>query len=202
MVEYQIRRRGTFSERVLSVMEEVPRERFVPERSVAQAYDDHALPIEHDQTISQPFIVATMTDMLNPSDEETILEVGTGSGYQTAILARLSKFVYSIECIPELAEQAKETLLSLGISNVEIIVGDGTLGLPENAPYDGILVAAGAPDVPNSLKNQIAIGGRLVIPVGGKYSQELVLIARKEDGFNRKDGLPCRFVLLKGKEGW
>jgi len=202
MVEYQIRRRGIQNNRVLSAMSRIPRERFVPEASANQAYDDHAIPIGLDQTISQPFIVATMTERLNPCDDETLLEVGTGSGYQTAILAQLSKFVYSIERIPELAERAKTTLSSLGIKNVEISVGDGTLGLDEHAPFDGILVAAASPDVPKSLKKQIAIGGRLVIPIGSMYSQKLVLMTRTEHGFEREEGCPCRFVPLKGEEGW
>jgi len=183
-------------------MGQIPREKFVPEENVTQAYGDHPLIIGEGQTISQPYIVALMTEMLNPDVDETLLEIGTGSGYQTAILASLSKHVYSIERIPELAERAKETLSSLGVDNVDIIVGDGTLGLPERAPFDGILVAAGAPDAPESLKNQIAVGGRLVIPIGSKYSQKLALMTRTEDGFEREEKCPCRFVLLKGEEGW
>jgi len=155
-----------------------------------------------EQTISQPYMVALMTEKLDPQPGEKILEVGTGSGYQTAILARLAKVVYSIERIPELAERAKEVLAGLGIKNARVVVGDGSVGLEDEVPFDGILVTAGAPHVPPSLKSQLAEGGRLVIPVGSGYSQVLTIVRRTPEGFREDHDCGCVFVPLKGKEGW
>lgn len=202
MVERQLRARGICSADVLQAMETIPREMFLPDNLQSEAYEDHPVPIGMQQTISQPYMVALMTEKLSPNNEDTILEVGTGSGYQTAILSRLAKFVHSIERIPELAEHARETLAKLGITNVDIIVGDGSVGILDRAPFDGILVTAGAPHVPSSLKEQLAVGGRLVIPVGSSFSQVLTIVTRTASGFDTVRDCGCVFVPLKGKEGW
>jgi protein-L-isoaspartate(D-aspartate) O-methyltransferase len=198
MVERDIAARGVTDERVLSVMREVPRHLFVPPDQAAQAYDDHPLPIGSGQTISQPYIVAFMTEQLRLTGRERILEIGTGSGYQTAVLARLAARVYSIEIRPELAEQARRRLEESGATNVEVRAGDGWFGWREEAPFDGILVTAAPEKVPEPLLTQLAPGGRMVIPVGGFY-QELKVIERTPDGFRERSVLPVRFVPFVGE---
>jgi len=203
MVETQLRRRGIRDERVLEAMGEVPRHEFVPPELLRESYEDHPLPIGGGQTISQPYIVAQMVEALALCGPERVLEVGTGSGYQAAVLARLAARVYTIECEPSLARTARERLNRLGFGDtVEVIEGDGSAGYAPGAPYDGMLVAAAAPDVPMQLIEQLAEGGRLVIPVGERDSQELRLI-RKLDGNPVVTKLGyCRFVPLLGAHGW
>jgi protein-L-isoaspartate(D-aspartate) O-methyltransferase len=202
MVELQLRRRGIRDERVLEAMARVPRDRFVPDSLSAQAYDDGALPIGQDQTISQPFVVATICALLGLHGSERVLDVGTGSGYQAAVLAELAAQVITIERIPELAESARARLADAGYANVEVVVGDGSLGVPEHAPFDAIAVAAAAPKVPSALFDQLAEGGRLVVPRGSRFGQELVLVARTALGRTERTSIPCRFVPLVGDEGF
>jgi protein-L-isoaspartate(D-aspartate) O-methyltransferase len=202
MVEEQLARRGIRDERVLKAMQVVPRHQFVPYEDQHLAYADGPLPIGHRQTISQPFIVALMTQLLELKGQETVLEVGAGSGYQAAVLAHLAREVYSVERIPELAVKAEETLRDIGIENVHIEVGDGTQGLPEHAPYDGIIVTAAAPQVPKPLKEQLADGGRLVLPVGSQMGQVLERWRREGDEYQRETLTPVAFVPLVGREGW
>jgi protein-L-isoaspartate(D-aspartate) O-methyltransferase len=203
MVERQIVARGVCDPRVLDAMRAVPRHLFVPEDVRDAAYDDRPLPIAEGQTISQPYMVAVMTQALDPAPHHRVLEIGTGSGYQTAILARLAGDVHSMERHPALAALARLTLDSVGATNVVIHVGDGTEGLPENAPFDRILVTAGAPSVPESLQRQLAPGGRLVIPVGPAGFQRLTTIVRQAgDRFERGESDPCVFVPLIGRFGW
>lgn len=203
MVQEQLQDRGIRSEAVLQAMGEVPREAFLPLERERQAYNDQALPLSQGQTISQPFMVAVMTEALGLEPSHRVLEIGTGSGYQTAILAELAAEVYSLERIPGLASQAEETLRELGYENVRIQVGDGSQGWAEESPFDSILVTAGAPDVPGSLKEQLREdGGRLVIPVGDRWVQDLVRVVRRGDEFGSENLLACRFVPLLGKEGW
>jgi protein-L-isoaspartate(D-aspartate) O-methyltransferase len=202
MVEGQIRRRGIRDERVLAAMERIPRHRFVPKKLEEYAYDDSPLSIGDGQTISQPYMVALMTEGLAPAPGDRILEVGTGSGYQTAILADLAEHVYSIERIPALAERAERLLGKLGIENVSIRIGDGSEGLRGQAPFDGILVTAGAPEVPDPLVQQLSVGGRLVIPIGGAHHQTLCKIRKGEEGIRKTSGTGCVFVPLIGKYGW
>ena len=178
MVERQLRRRGIVDERVLAAMGRVPRELFVPERLRAYAYDDGALPIGHRQTISQPFVVATICSLLGLRGDERVLDVGTGSGYQAAVLAELAREVVTIERIPELAEEARASLVEAGCGNVEVRVGDGSVGVPDRAPFDAIAVAAAAPTIPPALYEQLVEGGRLVVPRGSRWGQELVLVER------------------------
>lgn len=203
MVELQLRRRGIRDERVLAAMGEVPRHEFVPPELLREAYEDHPLPIGSGQTISQPYIVAAMVEALALQGPERVLEVGTGSGYQAAVLARLAARVFTIECDPMLARTSRERLERLGFGDaVEVIEGDGSAGYPPEAPYDGILVAAAAPDVPPQFLEQLVEGGRLVIPVGDRSSQELRLI-RKIGGTPVVSKLGyCRFVPLLGSHGW
>src|SRR5215204_321660 len=190
-------------ERVLDAMNRVPRHAFVPEALRSQAYKDNALPIAAGQTISQPFIVARMTELLELKGSERVLEIGAGSGYQTAILANLVRRVYAIERIEVLANFAKEKLRTLGIGNVSIRMADGTNGWPVYAPFDAILVAAGGPEVPKPLVDQLEVGGRLVIPVGaGQKNQELIRVTRIETGFREEACGPCAFVPLIGEHGW
>ena len=172
--------RARFSPRVMKAMREVPREAFVPDYMESQAFENRPLPIGEGQTISQPYIVALMTDLLDPRPEDIMLEVGTGSGYQAAVLARLIKKLYSIETIPALASGAREVLTKIGCDNVEIIIGDGYAGLPEYAPYDGIIVTAAAPYIPESLKEQLKAGGKLVIPVGQSMASQQLLVVEKD----------------------
>ena len=202
MVELQLRRRGIRDERVLGAMARVPRDRFVPDSLSGHAYDDGALPIGNDQTISQPFVVATICALLGLQGSERVLDVGTGSGYQAAVLAELATEVVTIERIPELAERARATLADVGYGNVEVMVGDGSLGAPERAPFDAIAVAAAAPMIPPALFDQLAEGGRLVIPRGSRFGQDLVLVARTPDGPTERASIPCRFVPLVGDEGF
>lgn len=196
MVEKQIRRRGVRDTRVLEAMERVPRHRFITGDYQRLAYDDSALPIEADQTISQPYMVAAMTEALEPGPGSQVLEVGTGSGYQTAVLAEIVERVYTIERVEELAERARTILDELGYENVEYRIGDGSQGWPEKAPFDGILVTAAAASVPDPLLRQLANGGRLVIPVGGPPDQDLYQIRREGTSYERRFLTRCRFVPL------
>jgi protein-L-isoaspartate(D-aspartate) O-methyltransferase len=202
MVERQLRRRGIADERVLVAMDQVPRELFVPASLREHAYDDGALPIGHHQTISQPFVVATICSLLSLRGTERVLDVGTGSGYQAAVLAELSADVVTIERIPELAAEARARLEEAGYASVDVRVGDGSLGVPERAPYDAIAVAAAAPGVPAALYDQLAEGGRLVLPRGTRWGQELVLVVRTREGPAERSSIPCRFVPLVGDEGF
>lgn len=202
MVQEQLIPRGITDRRVLEALAKVPRHLFVPEALWHQAYSDRPLPIGYGQTISQPYIVALMTEALELRGDERVLEVGTGSGYQAAILAELAKQVYSVERMPELAKRARRILDRLGYGNVLIRVGDGSKGWPERAPFDAIIVTAGAPKVPKALLQQLKIGGRMVIPVGDEQSQELLKIVRLKDGFQQEELGGCRFVKLIGEEGW
>ena len=190
-------------ERVLEVMNRVPRHKFVPEALASQAYKDNALPIAAGQTISQPYIVARMTELLELKGRERVLEIGGGSGYQTAILASLARKVYSIERIPVLAANAKQKLPQMGYQNVSFRCDDGTNGWQVYAPFDAILVAAGGPTLPEPLIDQLEIGGKLVIPVGDdQKTQELVRVTRADGGYHRENCGPCAFVPLIGKHGW
>ncbi|RLA79550.1 MAG: protein-L-isoaspartate O-methyltransferase [Deltaproteobacteria bacterium] len=202
MVQEQLIPRGITDRRVLEALAKVPRHLFVPEALWHQAYSDRPLPIGYGQTISQPYIVALMTEALELQGDERVLEVGTGSGYQAAILAELAKQVYSVERMPELARRARRILDRLGYGNVLIRVGDGSKGWPERAPFDAIIVTAGAPKVPKALLQQLKVGGRMVIPVGDEHSQELLKIVRLKDGFQQEELGGCRFVKLIGEEGW
>jgi protein-L-isoaspartate(D-aspartate) O-methyltransferase len=194
---------GIRDARSLDAMLHVPRHLFVPEALQSRAYGDHALPIAANQTISQPYIVARMTELLEADKESRVLEIGAGSGYQTAVLARVAGQVYSIERIAELAREAQARIRSLGIYNATVKCFDGTLGWSAHAPYDGILVAAGGPDVPEPLLSQLKVGGRLVIPVGAtRESQRLVRVVRTEEGFRHEEHGSCAFVPLIGRYGW
>ena len=202
MVETQIRKRHVTDARVLECLERVPRHEFVPAEFRARAYEDAPLPIGEGQTISQPYIVAAMTAALHLNGNERVLEIGTGYGYQAAVLGCLTREVFSVEFRSALATQAAERLARLGYQNVHVHCGDGTLGLPEFAPYDAILVAAAAPSVPEPLLAQLADGGRMVVPVGGVENQDLRLIKRSQDTFRTISLEPCRFVPLVGAHGW
>jgi protein-L-isoaspartate(D-aspartate) O-methyltransferase len=204
MVDHQIASRGVRSKQVLDAMRSVPREAFLPENLWEFAYEDAPLPIEHDQTISQPYIVAMMIEALALEGGEKVLEVGTGSGYAAAVLSRIAGKVYTIERIGQLAQKAAATLAAGGYANVHVLHADGTRGWPDHAPYDAIMVAAGGPDVPRSLKSQLKIGGRLVIPVGiDRRDQELVRVIRmSEHDYKTEDIADVRFVPLLGEEGW
>lgn len=202
MVATQLRARGIRDQRVLEAMSRIPRHLFVPVEYQGQAYEDHPLPIGEDQTISQPFIIAVSLQALELRGNESVLEVGTGSGYQTALLALLARFVYSIERHARLAESAVSVLEQIGLPNLKVVVGDGSHGIPEYAPFDAIVVSAAAPNIPNSLFQQLAEGGRMVIPVGPPQAQELQLV-RKQDGRAIIEVLEgCRFVPLVGAEGY
>jgi protein-L-isoaspartate(D-aspartate) O-methyltransferase len=205
MVDSQLRARGIKDERVLKAMEKIPRHLFVEPALEDQAYNDTPLPIGDGQTISQPYMVAIMTEAMQLMGKEKVLEIGTGSGYQTAILAELAFQVLSIERLASLANQARRILDALKYYNVAIRVGDGTLGWREEAPFDAIMVTAGAPAIPRPLVEQLTIGGRLVIPVGGRFTQELYRVTRlSEDPDDvKKEALGgCRFVDLIGEHGW
>lgn len=203
MVETQIIPRGIKDKRVIEAMLAVPRHLFVPEEALwSQAYSDYPLPIGEKQTISQPYIVAFMTEAIELKGTEKVLEIGTGSGYQTAILSMLAERVYSVERISSLAARARKVLDSIGCSNVVINIRDGTLGWSDEAPFDAILVTAAAPDIPKYYVEQLNIGGRLVIPVGDEYSQTLVKITKTKEGIIKKDMGGCRFVKLVGRYGW
>lgn len=202
MVEYQIANRGVTDERVLEAMRQVPRHRFVPTDYQDKAYDDHPLPIGSGQTISQPYIVAFMTEQLALQGDETVLEVGTGSGYQAAVLARLVRQVHTIERVVELAEKAERIFKELRLANIKVHVGDGSLGWPPDSPYQAILVTAAAPACPPALLEQLDLGGRMIIPVGERFHQTLELWQRDESGLHSRDVLPVMFVPLKGEQGW
>lgn len=203
MVEAQIVSRGVKDRRLIEAMLKVPRHVFVEEAMAAQAYSDTPLPIGEKQTISQPYMVALMTELLDLSGKEKVLEIGTGSGYQAAILATLADRVYTVERIRPLALKARKALDSLGLLNVNIKISDGTIGWEEEAPFDAIIVTAGAPGVPEKLVEQLAPGGRLVIPVGNQFEQILVRVIKQEDGSLIKEDIAgCRFVKLVGKYGW
>ena len=202
MVERQLRRRGISDERVLRAMEAVPREHFVPESVRRSAYNDSALPIGHEQTISQPWVVAAICQALSLAGDEIVLEIGTGSGYSAAVLSHLADHVVSIERVPELGEWAHERLDELGIQNVEGIIGDGSRGYPERAPYDAIAVHAATPEAPHSLLSQLAPDGRLVVPIA-TGSADLLTAFIRENGELRQETIgPCRFVPLIGAEGF
>jgi protein-L-isoaspartate(D-aspartate) O-methyltransferase len=202
MVEQQLRARDIVDERVLAAMERVPRELFVPPSERARAYMDAALPIGAGQTISQPYMVARICEALSLHGHERVLDVGTGSGYQAAVLAELAEEVETIERLASLAEQARAALVEAGYERVRVHVGDGTLGLPERAPFGAIAVAAAAPGVPPSLYEQLESGGRLVLPVGRREGQDLQLVVRSPEGPAVLRSVPCRFVPLVGREGF
>jgi protein-L-isoaspartate(D-aspartate) O-methyltransferase len=190
-------------QRVLQAMRTVPRHRFVSEALQSRAYGDHALPISANQTISQPFIVARMTELLELNSQSRVLEIGAGSGYQTAVLSQIAAQVYAIERIGDLAREAQARIRELGIYNATVKCFDGTLGWAANAPYDGILVAAGGPTVPEPLIAQLKVGGRLVVPVGdSREAQRLIRVIRTEHGTRQEDHGPCAFVPLIGQHGW
>jgi protein-L-isoaspartate(D-aspartate) O-methyltransferase len=202
MVDEQLRARGVADERVLTALEAVPRELFVPEAYRRSAYDDAALPIGEGQTISQPYMVARICEVLALQGDERVLDVGTGSGYQAAVLAELAGEVHTIERLRSLADRARDALEAAGYERVQVHVGDGTLGLPDRAPFAAIAVAAAAPTVPPSLYGQLEPGGRLVLPVGGRGGQELQLVVRSPEGPAVLRSVPCRFVPLVGAEGF
>jgi protein-L-isoaspartate(D-aspartate) O-methyltransferase len=202
MVESQLVRRGIKDKRVLEAMRQVPRHLFIPEDMRSLAYCDGPLPIGLGQTISQPYIVALMTELLELTGQEKVLELGTGSGYQAAILSRLARQVYTVERHATLAQRAEKVLAELGYDNVVIRVGDGTLGWPEHSPYEAIIVTAAAPDVPQPLIDQLADGGRLVAPVGSRWSQVLVKVKRQRDLLVKERLTSVAFVPLIGEYGW
>jgi protein-L-isoaspartate(D-aspartate) O-methyltransferase len=202
MVDRQLRARDIADERVLEAMARVPRELFVPESERGHAYADAALPIGHGQTISQPYMVARIAEALALRPDERVLDVGTGSGYQAAVLAELGAHVVTIERIPELAESARASLAAAGYGRVDVRVGDGTLGVPELAPFDAVAVAAAAPAFPETLYDQLRPRGRLVVPVGGERVQRLEVIVRSPEGPAVVHSVPCRFVPLVGEEGF
>jgi protein-L-isoaspartate(D-aspartate) O-methyltransferase len=198
MVERQIRARGIRDQAVLEALKKTPRHRFVPETYRHLSYEDHPLPIGQNQTISQPFIVAYMTEAAEISPQDKVLEIGTGSGYQAAILGEIAKEVYSIEIIPELAERARQTLGELGYKNIQVRAGNGYLGWPEHAPFDAIIVTAAPDEIPKALVEQLAVNGKMVIPVG-VGDQEMVIITKTKDGVVEKRTMPVRFVPMTGK---
>ncbi|MDZ4383909.1 MAG: protein-L-isoaspartate(D-aspartate) O-methyltransferase [Nitrospirota bacterium] len=202
MVDEQLIPRGIKDPRVLSAMRKVPRHIFVGEAALEHAYGDHAIAIGEGQTISQPYMVGVMTEALDLHGDERVLEVGTGSGYQAAVLAELVRHVYSIERIAELAVRARRLLDGLGYQNVSIKVFNGTLGWKEESPFDRIIVTAGAPEVPAALVEQLAEGGRLIIPVGDRYSQMLTRVGKKAGEIIKTELFPCVFVPLIGEHGW
>jgi protein-L-isoaspartate(D-aspartate) O-methyltransferase len=202
MVESQIAARGIHDHRVLAAMKEIPRHLFVPSPYDKSAYEDCPLPIGNGQTISQPYIVALMTELLMPHPTETVLEIGTGCGYQAAVLAALVSKVFSVERISEVAELARANLKNVGCKNVEVIVGDGTTGYLQKAPYDGIIITAATPSVPKPLIEQLAEGGRLVAPVGGRDIQELIRLRKTDGSLSEERHGGVRFVPLIGECGW
>jgi protein-L-isoaspartate(D-aspartate) O-methyltransferase len=202
MIAAQLEARGIRAPRVLDAFRHVPRERFVPEELMAEAYADRALPLDCGQTISQPYMVALMTEALELPPGGKVLEVGTGSGYQTAILAQLASHVYTIEWHLKLMTETAARLAALGIQNVSFRCADGSLGWPERAPFDGILVTAGAPELPTPLTEQLGPAAALVVPVGPVEDQVLVRVRRTSAGFARQELLKCRFVKLWGQAGW
>lgn len=202
MVENQLRARGIDDGRVLAQMGAVPRHCFVPKALESQAYDDHPLAIGNGQTISQPYMVACMTALLQLGADDVVLEIGTGSGYQTAVLAGLCRAVYTVERDANLHERARACLQQLRYENVRCVVGDGSLGHPEGAPYDAILVTAGSPRIPKALKEQLAEGGRILCPVGNRNQQQLLRLVRRGSEFESTSHTNCIFVPLVGTDGW
>lgn len=204
MLEVQIKARGVRNPLVLKALSRIPRHEFVPQGCRKQAYRDRPLPIGEGQTISQPFIVALMTAKLRLCGGESVLEIGTGLGYQAAVLSQIASLVYTVERLPSLADRARENFARLGLSNIFLKKGDGTLGWPEKAPFEGIMVTATGPLVPGPLKEQLAVGGRLVMPVGStRQTQRLIRLTKGQGGhFQQEDLLPVLFVPLRGKHGW
>lgn len=202
MVRDQLESRGITDVGVLQAMRDVPRHLFVAPEWQSEAYSDRPLPIGAGQTISQPYMVAMMIELLRLPGQARVLEVGTGSGYQAAVLSRLAAQVYSMEYFPALAEHARVLLKRLGYTNIEVCAGDGGAGLPQYAPYDGIIVPAAAPRLPQPLIAQLGIGRRLVIPVGEATAQELLIVVKHDVSYTIERSIPCRFVPLRGKEGW
>jgi len=202
MVRHQIIARGIENQHVIEAFLKVERHRFIPESLVGSAYADHPVPIGEGQTISQPYIVALMTECLDPSKSDKVLEIGTGSGYQAAILAELSGQVYSIERFPNLAKRAESLLGELGYANIKIKVADGTLGWPEEAPFSRIIITAAAPEVPLPLTEQLCENGKMVLPLGGTFSQSLTIIKKEKGRFIEKAVCGCVFVPLIGKYGY
>jgi protein-L-isoaspartate(D-aspartate) O-methyltransferase len=198
MVTQQLEARGIHDARVLAAMRAVPRDRFVPDEARARAYGDHPLPIGHEVTISQPYIVALMTELAEVGPGDRVLEIGTGSGYQTAVLAELGAEVWSIEIIEPLATRAAALLAELGYGRVHVRHGDGYAGWPEHAPFQAILVTAAPPRIPEPLRGQLAVGGRLVVPVGEQWGQELIVSTRTEDGWSDRTVIPVAFVPMTG----
>ena len=202
MIDDQLRRRGIGDQRVLQVMARIPRENFVPQSLTEAAYEDRALDIGLGQTISQPYIVAYMTEKLNLQPDHRVLEIGTGSGYQTAVLASLCAEVYTLEHLAILSQRTQSTLARLGIENVEYRIDDGSVGWPERAPFDRIMVTAGAPAIPRPLVEQLRDGGRMIVPVGDRKLQQLLVIEKREGRFIEYPLIACRFVKLIGHCGW
>ena len=202
MVDDQIITRGVRDERVLAALRKVPRHEFLPEAIRGMAYVDNALPIGEGQTISQPYMVGLMTELLALKGHERVLEIGTGSGYQAAVLAELCEKVYTVERIKTLADRARQTLDRLGYRSVAIKVYDGTYGWKDMAPYDAILVTAGSPDIPEPLVEQLKDGGTMVIPVGSRYGQDLIRMVKTAEGMVKERSIPCVFVPLIGNHGW
>lgn len=202
MVARQLVERGIGNPRVLDALRQVPRHLFVPDEYADRAYDDTPMPIGLGQTISQPYVVALTLELLNPRQTDRVLDVGSGSGYQSALLSRLVAQVYAVERLPELAQRATEALRLIGASNVRIIVGDGTLGLPHEAPFDGIVCGAAAPAAPPAWLDQLAEGGRMVLPIGDADIQTLTVISRHGSSFDKREVCPVRFVKLLGEQGW
>ncbi|HVP94878.1 MAG TPA: protein-L-isoaspartate(D-aspartate) O-methyltransferase [Methanoregulaceae archaeon] len=202
MVEYQIEGRGVHDPRLLDAMRQIPRHLFVPPELREAAYQDRPLPIGRGQTISQPYIVAVMTELLLLQGRDRVLEIGTGSGYQAAILSRLAKTVITVERLPEIAEDAKRLFETLNVTNIQVVTGDGTEGYAPGAPYDGIIVTAATPDIPPPLINQMAEGGRLVAPAGSRDLQQLIRLIKRGDNIIREEFGGVMFVPLLGKYGW
>ena len=202
MVDTQLIPRGIRDARVLSAMRKVPRHIFVDDYMQQNAYADMALPIGEEQTISQPYMVAIMTELLELKGNEKVLEIGTGSGYQAAILAELSMEVFTIERKALLAKKAEERFQALGYINIHVITGDGTLGLPEESPFDRILITAGSPKIPEPLIEQLSDGGIIIAPVGIRFSQQLLIVRKSKEGISEQTHVPCVFVPLIGKHGW
>jgi protein-L-isoaspartate(D-aspartate) O-methyltransferase len=202
MVEYQLRARGIKDERVLKAMESVPRHLFIEKNLWGRAYDDCALPIGEGQTISQPYMVAIMTELLELKGDEKVLEIGTGSGYQGAVLSLLAAQVFTVERIGTIAMRAAAVFKQLLYENIHVVIGDGTLPLSRNAPFDGIIVTAASPQIPDTFVNQLKLNGRLVIPVGNRFSQVLYQIKKTSSGINSVTSTHCVFVPLIGKYGW
>lgn len=202
MVDSQLIPRGIRDARVIGAMRKIPRHLFIDESQWYRAYDDMALPVGEGQTISQPYMVAIMTQLLDLTEKGNVLEIGTGSGYQAAILAELSSEVYTIERFQSLSDRAREAIRNLGYENVHLKVGDGTLGWPEAAPFDRILITAGAPEIPQPIVEQLSDGGIIVAPVGDRFSQQLLKATKRRGGLSKEYHTPCIFVPLVGKYGW